>query len=398
MIEFATCSLFLLAFCVIVSRKGHRHMLRPGLPWAMLTAGASGGYLLESLPFTSFRAAPSAQTALAAVCGLLAARLAARGIVGWARGQERDIPSGHAAADARLAHPLLGAGLWISGTAILWSLMCARHESLEVRALPRDPETLILRGAEEVALDGDPAVSHAVVLVHGLLGSPADFGDLPQALRAQGFTVRAPLLPGHGRVPSGLSDVTPEDLVKAVNEARAAVAATHGKVSVVGFSVGGALALRSAQTPTPHRLVLVNPYVGELYTPPWCPIDTDTMLPIAATVTSRVIRPPGMTRCNDPAGILRQRAYFTVPLGAAAAMSEFVRGSPLAAPACPTFLLLSRGDQTTPSSAADAWYAAATVPPTREKAVFDASNHLLFLDYDREAAIAAVVAWLRSSN
>jgi carboxylesterase len=397
-IEFATASFLLLAVCILVGRRGHRHLLRRGLPWAMLGAGAVAGVLLEMLPFTSFRAAPSAQTALAAVCGLLAARLAARGVSGWARGQERDVASGHALADARLVHPLLGAGLWLSGTAVLWTLVCARHEVLEVNAQERDPETLVLRGAEEVSLPGDPVLSHAVLLVHGFLGSPADFGDLPQALHAKGLAVRSIRLPQHGTIPSALVGAKPGQFLAAVEEARAALAADHAKVSVVGFSVGGTLALRSAKASAPHRLVLVNPYLGELATPAWSPFATDSLLPVAAKLTRRVLRPPGMTRCNDPAGVARQRAYFTVPLEPVVALAGFARKEPLDAPECQTLLLLSREDRTAPSSRAEAWFAAAKVPPTREKVVFDASDHLLFLDHDREAAAAAIVSWLLASR
>lgn len=398
MFEFAIVSLLLLAFCVLVAREGHRHLLRPGLPWAILGCGALAGGIVEALPFTPFRAAASVQTLVAVVCGLLVGRLAARGAVGWARGQERDLAAGHLPEQQRLVHPLIAGGLWISGTAMLWALVCARHERLEVAASPRDPETGVMDGAEAVALDPPAgsagARSHGVVLVHGFLGSPADFGDTAVRLHARGFTVRSVRLPHHGTVPSALADADPADALAAVDAARDELAATHAKVSLVGFSYGGALAIRSAAARPPHRLVVANPLLGELATPAWMPVATDTLLPVVARVTPRVIRPPGMIRCNDPEGAARVRGYSTVPLGAVVRATAYAAAARDAAPECPTLVLLSETDHTTPSARTDAWYRALPVPPTRQIARFTSSDHLLFLDHDRDAAIDAIADWL----
>jgi carboxylesterase len=368
-----------------------------------MAAGAVAGYLLESLPFTPFRASPSVQTALAAVAGLFAARLVARGLSGWGRGLARDVAEGHARADARLVHPLLGAGLWISGTAVLWSLVCARHETLEFLATPRDPETLVVRGAEEIATPGDPELSHAVLLVHGYSGSPADFGDLPERLRARGLAVRAVRLPGHGTIPSSLDEVAPRDYAKCVTDARAALEAGHRSVSVVGFSFGAALAYAECAERPPARMVLVNPWLGDTATPSWSPVETDTLLPIAAKVTRRAIRPAGWTRVNDPAGRARQRAYATISLHGSVVARDLAFESAHAdgrepPPSCPTLVLLSRGDRSVPSAAAAAWCAERTTAGSDGVAWFEESDHLLFLDRDADAAIARVVGFLTSSR
>ncbi len=78
-------------------------------------------------------------------------------------------------------------------------------------------------------------------------------------------------LPGHGTVPAGLTEVEWEDWLAATRLAvREAAARAPGKpLEIVGFSNGGALALKyaldaldDAKLARPSRLVLISPMIG----------------------------------------------------------------------------------------------------------------------------------------
>ncbi|MGA0562562.1 alpha/beta fold hydrolase [Ancylobacter sp. VNQ12] len=112
----------------------------------------------------------------------------------------------------------------------------------------------------------------AVVMLHGLTDSPYSLRHIAQDYQAAGFAVVAPRLPGHGTVPAGLTDVEWEDWLAAtrlaVREARRRAGPT-GQVHIVGFSNGGALALKYAldalddpAQPRVDRLILISPMIG----------------------------------------------------------------------------------------------------------------------------------------
>jgi alpha-beta hydrolase superfamily lysophospholipase len=118
--------------------------------------------------------------------------------------------------------------------------------------------------------DGPPV--GAVVLLHGLTDSPYSLRHIARRYRAHGFVSVAIRLPGHGTVPSGLSDVQWQDWVAAtrlaVREARRRIGPSR-PLHLVGFSNGGALAMKYAldaiedpQLTRPDRIVLISPNIG----------------------------------------------------------------------------------------------------------------------------------------
>jgi pyruvate/2-oxoglutarate dehydrogenase complex dihydrolipoamide acyltransferase (E2) component len=77
-----------------------------------------------------------------------------------------------------------------------------------------------------------------LVLLHGLFDSPAGWRDLPRRLRAAGHAVVTPDLPGHGAAPPAA------DFADAVD--RMAAQMPQGPLSLIGHSLGSALAVRLA--------------------------------------------------------------------------------------------------------------------------------------------------------
>ena len=83
----------------------------------------------------------------------------------------------------------------------------------------------------------------AVLALHGFTGSPSELGPLLEALARSGRAVRAPLLAGHGSCPTDLSAATFDTWLAAAREEAVALAARHGALVVVGFSLGSLVAM-----------------------------------------------------------------------------------------------------------------------------------------------------------
>ena len=113
-------------------------------------------------------------------------------------------------------------------------------------------------GAEHAAfmLEGG---SSAVVLLHGFPGTPAEMHPLATVLHEAGWTAYAPLLPGFGAQIETLPQRRYHEWVMAAREAVQTLRATHERVVLIGFSMGGAVALNTALEQPPDGLILINP-------------------------------------------------------------------------------------------------------------------------------------------
>jgi carboxylesterase len=111
--------------------------------------------------------------------------------------------------------------------------------------------------------DGGAHGDVGVLLCHGFTGSPASLRPWADHLAATGYSVRLPLLPGHG---TRWQDMNPTTFEQWLSAARAGLDELSDRcrcVVVGGLSMGGTLALRLAEL-HPERvagLMLVNPSV-----------------------------------------------------------------------------------------------------------------------------------------
>lgn len=138
----------------------------------------------------------------------------------------------------------------------------------------------------------------AVVLLHGLSASPAQFERIALELFDRGHNVVVPRLPHHGhadRLSTALERLRPEELYAAVTEYVTIARELGEQVTVAGFSLGGLLAAFIGHHYEIDRCVPIAPFFGV------------AMIPnrLMSTVAERLLRLPNRFYWWNP--ILRDR-------------------------------------------------------------------------------------------
>ncbi len=96
-----------------------------------------------------------------------------------------------------------------------------------------------------------------IMLIHGLLASPAELRGYGRYLAEQGYTVLGIRLKGHGTSPYALRDLSFEQWFTSVQHGFNILKLYCPKLFVIGFSTGGALALNLAAENHPEIVGLV---------------------------------------------------------------------------------------------------------------------------------------------
>jgi carboxylesterase len=102
-----------------------------------------------------------------------------------------------------------------------------------------------------------------VLLVHGFTGSPASMRPWGEFLNSHGYTVRVPLLPGHGTKPEDLNKVKWEEWPAKVTFELSELQKTCDTIFLIGLSMGGGTVLNVtiANNVAITGLILVNPMI-----------------------------------------------------------------------------------------------------------------------------------------
>ncbi len=266
-----------------------------------------------------------------------------------------------------------------------------RTRAAEAARLPVGPDGII-PGAGPFTLTGSP--THAVLLVHG-------FGDTTQSVRLlaedlharHGWTVRAMLLPGHGRTLADFDAVGSGQWRAAVHEEYTALRASHAVVPMVGLSMGGALAIiEAARYPDLPALVLLVPYL----TPP---ARAERLAPTAGLVNLLIPYLAGGNRERsifDPAARART-------LGAGAAPPMRIRDlvdvahdarNAAAAVRAPVLLVHSSADYRIATSLAQRHAGYFTATSARDQVWVDGGGHVITVDFCREQVFSLTADWL----
>lgn len=250
----------------------------------------------------------------------------------------------------------------------------------------------IVPGAESITLHA--SATHAALVIHG-------FGDTPQSVRllanqlhgTHGWTVRVPLLPGHGRGMADFDRHGSDAWRETVQREHAALRSRYRTVVLVGLSMGGALAtIEGAQHPDLAALVLLAPYL----TPP---ASAERLAPAAGVINLMVPYLAGGDRARSIFDPVARR----VTLGIAAAPPKRVRDLvsvahdarfAAAAVRAPTLLIHSRTDYRIPLALAEQHAALFTAAEPCEQRWLNGCGHVITVDYCRDEVFAATAEWL----
>ena len=142
-------------------------------------------------------------------------------------------------------------------------------QALIARFVARDHQYVSEAGRTKLLLH-DGVRPKAVVLFHGLSASPTQFERFARELYDHGHNVIVPRLPRHGhtdRMSAALEKMNAGELRQIATDS---VELAHGvgdKVVVAGFSLGGLLAIWSAQHLDVERAVTIAPFLGVSWIP-----------------------------------------------------------------------------------------------------------------------------------
>jgi carboxylesterase len=268
---------------------------------------------------------------------------------------------------------------------------------------------MLERGSREAFELGAPSSPSSpgrggAVVVHGFSGSPFEVRPLGEALARGGWHVLGPALAGHanGR-PEELARTGWREWYASLVEAFEAQRRRHARVVVVGFSMGGLLALHLAATRPAEVAAL-----GALGVPLWLPERTMRALRALGRVREHLGRLPGgervlarlphipkvdgMSDLRDRAMRLRNPTMPAMPLAALTqlvALADLVRGE-LPQVTAPTFVAHGEQDHTAPPACADELVARLGAR-TIERLRLPESYHLIPLDVERTRLQRALV-------
>ncbi len=294
--------------------------------------------------------------------------------------------------------------MFVSAVAVLlivccFSYSCAARRALEqeIESTPRDPVSGIVLGAQPRTLAGSG--KSACLLVHGWASSGLDFYDLPERLVEKGQTVRVIRLPGHGTTPPDLAEKCADDFISAVRDEFLRMNEEYREVTLIGFSMGGALSVIMASEQPVDRLVLVAPFFDITYRFYYI-LPPQVWSSMLAPFVDYIIKGRSFIRVNREEAKDEIFSYGVLPLRAVSVLCEVgdTARSPdlLAKVSCPVLLLQARGDMAaSPEAASDAFSMIGS--DDKELVLFERSNHHLLWDYDGPAAIDRIVEFVMKS-
>jgi carboxylesterase len=246
----------------------------------------------------------------------------------------------------------------------------------------------IVAGAESFLLAGTNG--RALLLLHGSGDTPQTLRYLGERLHAAGYTVYAPLLPGHGRSPRDFSQVSASAYLAAARQALNELRGHTAWIGIGGLSMGGAIAARlAAETSDARVLLLLAPYL----TPPRRVRWVAQTSPVWGLLQP-YLRGRGERSVHDPAARNTSYSYGVFPPGALRALVETAAAGRAALPrvAMPTLVVNSREDNRIPEAFAAA--AMQTLRAETERYWVTGCGHIITVDYCKDAVADLVLGFL----
>ena len=222
-----------------------------------------------------------------------------------------------------------------------------------VAALDAGEEDALADEMRSTILGHGRRTARVVVLLHGLAASPRTWREFARVRQARGETVLIPRLPLHGhadRMSRALAGLEAAELRAQAERIVDVAAALGDEIVVVGFSLGGTLALHLAQHhPRIARTIAIAPLLGLRVIPaPW----TGPFRALLARLPNRFLwwNPFDRGRTDPPHGYPRYATHsLAAGLALGAALEADARRAP---PASPRIEIVRNAGETGVSNAA----------------------------------------------
>lgn len=231
-----------------------------------------------------------------------------------------------------------------------------------------------------------PGGPEAVLILHGLAGSPAEIRPLAEFLGKAGLTVSAPLLPGHGTDPEELRKVRYQDWVQAAEQELKRLQAHHETVHLIGFSMGSIVALYVAA----HQQGIAS--VTTLASPVKMSDWRQSLVPVLRFFVRNY-----PARVSNPEIARQVENYETYPVSA---IHQFLRMKSRVRRLLPRItqpILIVQGEQDRVIAADSAETLFREVSSTvKERVILPKRRHFLVLEPGREELCQRILSFLRS--
>jgi carboxylesterase len=243
---------------------------------------------------------------------------------------------------------------------------------------------MILKGAQPFFLAGG---EHGVLLIHGFTGSPAEMVLLGERLHREGFTVLGIRLSGHGTSPENMAKMDWQDWYDSVYDGYAILKGFCTRISVVGLSMGGLMALYLSVHAVLHKVVSLSApiFIAEEKNLKFLPSREDASGKFAPKHRKKMVDIP--KECNV--------SYSSMPLVCVYQLLDFIKtAKTLLAEVCrPLLIIQSRKDHTVQAKSGAYIY---DHVGTEEKELFwlEKSGHLVTIDIEREIVFKKVAGFL----
>ncbi len=283
--------------------------------------------------------------------------------------------------------------LWTGGAvATLWAQRTLRARLKEWRWRRRFPAN-----ADGVVIRAEPRTlgahgGRALLLLHGYNDSPQSVDGIARAVHADGWTVRVPLLVGHGRSLAAFDAWTAEEVLAQVRDEYAALRATHHTVVVGGLSMGGALACWLASETDAAGVILFAPM---LFVP--APMQVAVSTARLWALLSRYVSGGGRRSIHDPEAQARMIAYGCSTRRSLEALEQIAKGVTvrLGFVHAPTLIMQSEEDNRLPRD--QSTHAFARIGTSDRTVVWTrGAGHVITVDHGWEQLAAQTVEWLRA--
>jgi carboxylesterase len=272
--------------------------------------------------------------------------------------------------------------------AALWRAFAERRTDRAYAARFATTRDGIVAGAASFTLAGTNG--RALLLLHGSGDTPQTLRYLGERLHRAGYTVHAPLLPGHGRSPRAFAQVTADAYVAEAHAALDVLRGRAGWIGVVGLSMGGALAAQLAADAADVRaLVLLAPYLLPPRSVAWA-----ARTSVGWGLVQPYVGGRGGASVHDPAARDASFAYGMFPPAALRALVRTAAAGrdALGRVTVPTLLVNSREDNRIPAALAER--ATTALRARTERHWVSGCGHVITVDYCKDAVAELVLDFL----